>query len=235
MKKSIVFALISVVISCIPMEGKYRIVNENDSQGNLKRIIELNDTVINGKTVTDTLSITTYVNSLPADRKSSSVLRSEYLDYDDEHVLSEIAEIMRALFLPSILVIGIFVLPFIILIFILCLIYKNSKAKYKIIEQAIAKGYPLPSNKCDILKIKDSRTKGFKNLFLGLGLFIFIWAFLGFSIACVGLLIAFIGLGQLAIYYTRPKSNDRKEEYGCTRQTPEEKEGTGQSHNNSDE
>lgn len=47
---------------CTLMQGANRTVTENDGQGNKKRVIELRDTVINGETVTDTLSIMTYEN-----------------------------------------------------------------------------------------------------------------------------------------------------------------------------
>ena len=49
--------------------GKNRTVTENDSLGNKKRVIELRDTTIDGKTVTDTLSIMTYEGS-SSDSKS---------------------------------------------------------------------------------------------------------------------------------------------------------------------
>lgn len=45
---------------CTLAQGKNRTVTENDSLGNPKRVIELKDTMINGKSVTDTLSIMTY-------------------------------------------------------------------------------------------------------------------------------------------------------------------------------
>lgn len=47
---------------CTLMQGANRTVTENDGQGNKKRVIELRDTVINGETVTDTLSVMTYEN-----------------------------------------------------------------------------------------------------------------------------------------------------------------------------
>lgn len=50
---------------CTLVQGANRTVTENDGQGNKKRVIELRDTVINGETVTDTLSIMTY-ETVPA-------------------------------------------------------------------------------------------------------------------------------------------------------------------------
>ena len=62
-------------------------------------------------------------------------------------------------------------------------------------------------------KTEDIRTKGIKNIFIGIGLFIFLWAITeNFGVGCVGLLIMFTGFGQLVIYYTQDsnKKNNRE-------------------------
>ena len=59
----IIVAIITIMMLCPLAQAKNRIVTENDSQGNKKRVIELLDTVIDGKSVTDTLSVTTYEDS----------------------------------------------------------------------------------------------------------------------------------------------------------------------------
>ena len=54
---------------------------------------------------------------------------------------------------------------------------------------------------------------GIKNIFIGIGLFIFLWAITeNFGVGCVGLLIMFTGFGQLVIYYTQDsnKKNNRE-------------------------
>ena len=58
--KRIILALIAAMTLCSLVQAKNRTVTENDSLGNKKRVIELRDTTIDGKTVTDTLSIMTY-------------------------------------------------------------------------------------------------------------------------------------------------------------------------------
>ena len=58
--KRIIFGLMLAMMFCTLVQGANRTVTENDGQGNKKRVIELRDTVINGETVTDTLSIMTY-------------------------------------------------------------------------------------------------------------------------------------------------------------------------------
>ena len=54
--KRIIFALTTALMLCTLAQGKNRTVTENDSLGNKQRVIELKDTVIDGKAVTDTLS-----------------------------------------------------------------------------------------------------------------------------------------------------------------------------------
>ena len=67
--KRIILALIAAMTLCSLVQAKNRTVTENDSLGNKKRVIELRDTTIDGKTVTDTLSIMTYEGS-SSDSKS---------------------------------------------------------------------------------------------------------------------------------------------------------------------
>ena len=52
--KRIILALIAAMTLCSLVQAKNRTVTENDSLGNKKRVIELRDTTIDGKTVTDT-------------------------------------------------------------------------------------------------------------------------------------------------------------------------------------
>lgn len=94
--------------------------------------------------------------------------------------------------------------------------YKNRKAKYRLVEQALASGQPLPENLFKEADSTDIRSKGIKNVFVGIGLFIFLWAITEeFGLGCIGLLVMFTGFGQLVIYYTQqdraPKSNDKSD------------------------
>lgn len=47
--KRIIFALTTALMLCTLAQGKNRTVTENDSLGNKQRVIELKDTVIDGK------------------------------------------------------------------------------------------------------------------------------------------------------------------------------------------
>jgi len=98
----------------------------------------------------------------------------------------------------------VFGLPLLIIFLVFYFQYKNRKAKYKLAEQALASGQPIPE---DVVKSvsntpdKNLLNKGIKNIFLGIGLFVFLWALTEFAIGSIGLLVMFIGIGEVVIYY----------------------------------
>ena len=83
--------------------------------------------------------------------------------------------------------------------------YKSRKAKYRLAEQALSSGQQLPEDFFkNAEKTEDIRTKGIKNIFIGIGLFIFLWAITDeFSIGCIGLLVMFTGIGRSGIKLMR--------------------------------
>ena len=110
-------------------------------------------------------------------------------------------------------IIMIFGLPIFIVALVLYFAYKNKQAKYKLASEALAAGKEIPENlfKANPKKENnDTLTKGIKNVFLGIGLVVFIWVLTGEeSLAAIGFLMFCIGLGQVVIAkVTRPKDND---------------------------
>ena len=199
--KRIILALIAAMTLCSLVQAKNRTVTENDSLGNKKRVIELRDTTIDGKTVTDTLSIMTYEGS-SSDSKSDKGWKHHNgsgwdWDFDLDGKTSETIISVTA-------IVFIFGLPLLIVFTVFFFNYKNRKAKYRLAEQALSSGQQLPEDFFkNAEKTEDIRTKGIKNIFIGIGLFIFLWAITeNFGVGCVGLLIMFTGFGQLVIYYT---------------------------------
>lgn len=207
--KRLILALIATLTLCSLVQAKNRTVTENDAQGNKKRVIELRDTTINGRLVTDTLSIMTYEDSSAAKDEGKAWKHSSNgwgLDFGLDGNTSETIISVTA-------IIFVFGLPLLIVFIVFFFNYKNRKAKYRLAEQALASGQQLPEDFFkNVEKTEDIRTKGIKNVFTGIGLFIFLWAITSnFSIGCVGLLIMFTGFGQLVIYYTQESKKNDKE------------------------
>lgn len=202
--KRIIFALLAAMLLCTLAQGKNRTVTENDSLGNKKRVIELNDTLINGKTVTDTLSVMTYESSSPTNGDYEGEYehhsRSYGFGWDLGHATKETVIAVTA-------IVFVFGFPLIIVFIVFFFRYKNRKAKYRLAEQALANGQQLPENFFKSAETEDIRSKGIKNVFVGIGLFIFLWAITEeFGVGCIGLLVMFTGFGQLVIYYTQNKN-----------------------------
>lgn len=106
----------------------------------------------------------------------------------------------------------VFGMPVVIVFLAFFFKYKNKRAKYKLAEQALAAGQPIPQEFYSGAKENGVQQKGITNTFTGIGLFIFLWAITGeFSIGCIGLLVMFTGLGQIVVHYTQKnKEEDRK-------------------------
>lgn len=203
------------MMCCLPTQATNRLVTEKDSLGNKKRVIELRDTLIDGKTMTDTLSIMTYENSVRSGA-GSRVEETEERSEAGSHGWSglNLGDTASETIIAVTGIIFIFGMPLLIVFMTLFFSYKNRKANYRLAEQALASGQPLPEEFFKhIQKTEDIRTKGIKNVFVGIGLFIFLWAISGdFGLGCVGLLVMFTGFGQLVIHYTQnPDRQDSPE------------------------
>lgn len=200
--KRIILGIMLAMMFCTLVQGANRTVTENDSLGNKKRVIELRDTVINGESMTDTLSVMTYENSAASSDAPENWRTHHDSDIDwsnfnlDKNTAGAIICVTAIVF--------VFGLPLLIIFVIFFFRYKNRKAKYRLAEQALASGQQLPENFFKEAAATDIRSKGINNIFVGIGLFIFLWAITGeFGLGCIGLLIMFTGFGQLVIYYTQ--------------------------------
>lgn len=205
--KQVIITLIAV-LALTTAYGKNRVEIERDSMGNIQRIIELNDTAIGGKEISDTLSVTTYhgASGITFEDEMHQII-------DVEGLLSKQMDGLMDGFkgfvwISIITIISIFALPAIIIFLVLNYRSKKRKERYQVIEKAIESGQPLPEEFVEKTKEEDDaiRVKGIKNIFLGLGLAIFFYAMSGaIFLASIGLLIMFNGIGQLVIFYTRPR------------------------------
>ncbi len=206
--KRIIFGLMLAMMFCTLVQGANRTVTENDGQGNKKRVIELRDTVINGETVTDTLSIMTYENGTgSSDAPEKWRTHHSSMDWNGFDLGSKTSETVIAVTA----IVFVFGLPLLIIFVVFFFRYKNRKAKYRLAEQP----WPADSNCLKTSSRKpqqtDIRSKGINNIFVGIGLFIFLWAITGeFGLGCIGLLVMFTGFGQLVIFYSQQKKNEEK-------------------------
>lgn len=112
----------------------------------------------------------------------------------------------------------VFGLPVFIVALVLYFAYKNKQAKYKLASEALAAGKEIPQElfKGNVKKENDETlTKGIKNVFLGIGLGVFLWVLTyEQGIAAIGFLIFCVGLGQVVTaYVTRPKENNTHTEH----------------------
>ena len=112
--------------------------------------------------------------------------------------------------------------PIVITALILGFRHKNKKAKYKIISEALTAGKDLPKEFfVDPSKSTDTKvvlSKGIKNACLGIGLTIMLWCITEErGIASIGILIFFIGIGQvITAYATREKEENKNEPTNST-------------------
>ena len=192
-----------MAMTCLGLQAENRIVT--DTVDGKKRVIELQDTVVDGRNVTDTLSVTTYedpVGSVTRERIDKVTCR-----FDDEYFLGLDKNLWNLAVVPIVALVSIFGLPALLIFIIFYFRYKNRKAKYRLAEQALASGQQLPPEFFQGMEKQDLRSRGIKNIFLGLGLFIFLWALTGeFGLGCIGLLVMFTGFGQVVTYFSRPEN-----------------------------
>ena len=110
-------------------------------------------------------------------------------------------------------IIMVFGLPIFIVALVLYFGYKNKQAKYKLASEALTAGKEIPQElfRGNVKKDNDDTLrKGIKNVFLGIGIGVFLWVLTSEEgIAAIGFLIFCIGLGQVVTaYVTRPKETN---------------------------
>ena len=132
--------------------------------------------------------------------------RTTYTTSSDVKELKEVMESVGGIFGPM-LAVGIvafvvifFLLPLLIIFVIIYFVNKNRKERYKLAQMAIQNGQPIPD---DILKNQVASTSksgdyqtGIRQMFLGVGLAIFLGIVAGKIGFGIGALVFFIGLGK---------------------------------------
>lgn len=140
-------------------------------------------------------------------------------DWDDEDTKANIDQLLKevnvddlagmAFALVVILIIFVFS-PLIIFGLLLYFIFRNRKQKMKLAEIAMQNGQPIPDQLLKEQTPDDQETykKGMRQLFLGVGLMVFLGITVGKVGLGIGALVFFIGLGKVLIARKAQKNPD---------------------------
>ena len=195
--KRIIFVLMASMALCSLTLAQNKTIAAKDSVGKTKVTVTQNDNSADEEN-SDATSAAEYTDT--PDTSSSNTM-----SFNDDFPFQ--TKTNGKGLIPIIAIVMGIGLPMFIVFIAFYFRYKNKKAQYRLVEQALAAGQPIPESMFKQNLDSDIRVKGIKNTFLGLGLFIFLWALTDeFGLGCIGLLIMFTGLGQLVIHYTQESS-----------------------------
>lgn len=219
MKRILIALLVLMTIFSLANAQKQTTV-QNDSAGNVKVTVtkdkdektKAGNTAVTVIGVDDEDADTTSVDTSQSNTsrrphgKASFSISSD----DDDFPFNNFGDAVGGGILIAIIsIIAAFGMPVFIIFVVFFFRYKNRKARYRLAEQALAAGQPLPEEFIRENKSTGQRTQGIKNTFTGIGLFIFLWAITGeFGIGAIGLLVMFMGIGQWLIDYKQQANQD---------------------------
>ena len=149
----------------------------------------------------------------------SYVTRSVTYSSKDAQELKEVMESMGGFFEPWVAVsivsiVVIFLLsPLLIIFVIFYFVNKNRKERYKLAQMAIQNGQPIPDevlkgNTPNTTEESNDYTAGLRQIFLGIGLAIFLGFVVGKIGFGIGALVFCIGLGKVVIARKSGTNND---------------------------
>lgn len=202
--KNFLLALMVVLTTCTLAVAQTTVVR--DSIGKVKVTVTKDNKANTNNTAVTVIGVDTAdADSADVNANSSNVSTTHgkasfTFDSDDSDFPFHNVSAGGGILVAIIAIIAVFGFPVFILFVIFFFRYKNRKARYRLAEQALAAGQPLPAEFIRENKTVDSRSQGIKNTFTGIGLFIFLWAITGeFGIGAIGLLVTFMGIGQWII------------------------------------
>ncbi len=216
--KNFLLALMVILTTCTLAIAQNNTTIKRDSVGNVKVSVKKGSKANTNNTAVTVIGVDTAdADSAEIDDDSNSVSHgsaSFSIDTDsDDFPFNKIENTIGGGILVAIVaIVAVFGLPVFILFVIFFFRYKNRKARYRLAEQALAAGQPLPADFIRENKPVDQRSLGIKNTFTGIGLFVFLWAITGeFGIGTIGLLVAFMGIGQWIIGYKQQQNEPNKD------------------------
>ena len=210
--KNFLLALMVVLTTCTLAIAQNNTTVVQDSVGNVKVSVKKSSKANANNTAVTVVGVDAMdADSTDIDADSSSVSHGSASfsinTDDDDFPFYDFENAVSGLLIPIIAIISVFGSPVLILFIVFFFRYKNRKARYRLAEQALATGQPLPADFIRENKPADPCSQGIKNTFTGIGLFIFLWAITGeFGIGTIGLLVAFMGIGQWIIGYKQKQN-----------------------------
>lgn len=203
--KQILIALVLAFTTCALVNAQNQTTIVRDSIGKVKITVTKNKK--DGKTDTKNTAVTVVgvdtadTDSIDQDSTNHSSAQLTFDSDDSNFPFENFGKAVESGIIISIVaIIAVFGLPVFILAIVFFFRYKNRKARYRLAEQALAAGQPLPADFIKEHQPTDQHSQGIKNTFTGIGLFIFLWAITGeLGIGSVGLLVMFMGIGQWII------------------------------------
>ncbi|EXY29977.1 putative membrane protein, partial [Bacteroides fragilis str. 3397 T10] len=180
--KNFLLALMVVLTTCTLAIAQNQTTVVRDSVGKVKVTVTKDNKAKTNNTAVTVIGVDTAdTDSTEVDANSSNVSTghgkaSFTFESDDDDFPFHGFGINGGILVAIISIIAVFGFPVFILFVIFFFRYKNRKARYRLAEQALAAGQPLPAEFIRENKTVDSRSQGIKNTFTGIGLFIFLWA-----------------------------------------------------------
>lgn len=175
----------------------------------------------------DTAGIVAYSDTTSIDTAGTSLPASVDDDFDDEDVYVDNFPLndLKDMFgvgvggtIVAILVILVTLLiaiaPFLVVIFIVYLVFKNRRQRYELAEKAMSSGQQIPQELVRTDRQSDDYLwkKGIKNIFVGIGLAILFKCLGADPLTGIGWLVALYGVGQAVISKTSSSKHDKQDD-----------------------
>ena len=178
--KNFLLALMVVLTTCTLAIAQNQTTVVRDSVGKVKITVTKDNKAKTNNTAVTVIGVDTAdIDSTEVDANSSNISTGHgkanftFESNDDDFPFHGFG-INGGILVAIISIIAVFGFPVFILFVIFFFRYKNRKARYRLAEQALAAGQPLPAEFIRENKTVDSRSQGIKNTFTGLGLLIFL-------------------------------------------------------------
>ena len=175
----------------------------------------------------DTAGIVAYSDTTSIDTAGTSLPASVDDDFDDEDVYVDNFPLndLKDMFgvgvggtIVAILIILVMLLiaiaPFLVVIFIVYLVFKNRRQRYELAEKAMSSGQQIPQELVRTERQSDDYLwkKGIKNIFVGIGLAILFKCLGADPLTGIGWLVALYGVGQAVISKTSSSKHDKQDD-----------------------